>query len=76
MRRHVSNQHPLQHSGPRPCGLLISVCIADLGSIVLFGLCELFAKTDYWTWGAIAWEEKLREDFLHTQERKKLIDYK
>ena len=56
--------HPLQHSGPRPCGLFISVCIADLGSIVLFGLCELFAKTDYWTRGAIAWEEKLREDIL------------
>ena len=58
------------------------VCIADLGSIVLFGLCELFAKTDYWTRGAIAWEEKLREDILparrfsaHVEQNKKLIDY-
>ena len=49
------------------------VCIADLGSNVLSGLCELFAKTDYWTRGAIAWVEiyyaqifDQREDFLHT----------
>ena len=77
--RHIRS---LRRSGPHPCGLFIPVCIADLGFIVFFGLCELFANTDYWTWGAIAWQKYCakifyqREGILHTRNKhKKLIDY-
>ena len=63
---------PLRRSGPRPCGLFISVCIADLGSVILLSLCELFAKTDCWTWGAIVWEEILREDILPASQELEL----
>ena len=57
MRRRISLHmriRSLQRFGPRPCGLSICFCIADLGFIILFGLCKLSANTDYWTWGAIA----------------------
>ena len=82
----ASSQHicPLQRSGPRLCGLFISVCIAGLGFIVLFGLCELFANTDYiLDMGGCSrvrniarrYSASVKIFYTHGTKTKRLIDY-